>query len=304
MPTVLVVDDSAVDRRLVGGLLEKESGWTVDYAANGKAAMSRIGQGGIDVVVTDLQMPEMDGLDLVRTIRIQYADLPVILMTGRGSEELAVEALEIGAASYVPKSHLANMLPGTVENVLEVVHEGRTYEKLVACMTLNEFAFSLRNDPDLIEPLVELVKQMISGVGLCDSIGRIRVGIALEQALLNALYRGNLEITLDDMLEARERLMQGEDADVVAQRQSQTPYCDRRIAVEARITPAEARFVICDEGPGFDISIVPDPHDPRALEREGGRGLVLMRTFMDEVTFSEKGNEVTLVKRRAAAEAE
>ena len=63
------------------------------------------------------------------------------------------------------------------------------------------------------------------------------------------------------------------------------------------MTDDECRFVIRDEGPGFDPNSLPDATDP-ARPAPCGRGLLLMRTFMDEVHFNEKGNEVTLVKRR------
>jgi anti-sigma regulatory factor (Ser/Thr protein kinase) len=59
-----------------------------------------------------------------------------------------------------------------------------------------------------------------------------------------------------------------------------------------------ATFSIRDEGLGFDTKCVPDPGDPESLALEGGHGLLLMQTFMDEVRFSEKGNEVTMVKLR------
>ena len=104
MTIVLVVDDSAVDRRLAGGLLEKESGLTVIYASDGTEALVKLDTENPDLVVTDLQMPKMNGLELVGAIRHQYPLVPVILMTAHGSEEIAIAALEQGAASYVPKS--------------------------------------------------------------------------------------------------------------------------------------------------------------------------------------------------------
>ena len=73
-------------------------------------------------------------------------------------------------------------------------------------------------------------------------------------------------------------------------------HSDRRLRVKARITPEHAEFVIRDEGPGFDPHSVPDPTDPANLERISGRGLVLMRTFMDRVEYNATGNEVTLTK--------
>ena len=114
MPTVLVVDDSPIDRQLVGGLLKQDTDWTVTYAGDGAAALDSIRTSPPDIVVTDLQMPEMTGLELVIAVRKSFAQVPVVLMTGKGSEEIAVEALHAGAASYVPKRALATMLVDTV----------------------------------------------------------------------------------------------------------------------------------------------------------------------------------------------
>ena len=66
MATVLVVDDSAVDRRLVSGLLKKVPNMQVETAENGRDAVTRLRDLDVDLVVTDLQMPELDGLGLVR----------------------------------------------------------------------------------------------------------------------------------------------------------------------------------------------------------------------------------------------
>jgi anti-sigma regulatory factor (Ser/Thr protein kinase) len=82
------------------------------------------------------------------------------------------------------------------------------------------------------------------------------------------------------------------------ERLAKPPYCNRHIHVELTFSRPQARFTIRDEGPGFDPNSVPDPTDPANLERECGRGLLLMRTFMDEVQFAPPGNQVTLIKRR------
>ncbi|MHC4731929.1 MAG: ATP-binding protein, partial [Planctomycetota bacterium] len=75
-------------------------------------------------------------------------------------------------------------------------------------------------------------------------------------------------------------------------------YCDRRVHITAKVTADEAVYVVRDDGNGFDPSTLPDPLDPANLEKASGRGLLLVRTFMDEVQHSERGNEVRMVKRR------
>ena len=119
MPTVLVVDDSSVDRSRTAGLLRKSKELQVEFANNGYEALQHIAQSPPDLVLTDLVMPEMDGLELVAQIVSQHPLVPVILMTGRGSEQTAVRALKTGAASYVPKKLLASLLLDTVESVVQ-----------------------------------------------------------------------------------------------------------------------------------------------------------------------------------------
>ncbi len=298
MPTVLVVDDSAVDRRLVCEFLRKRSEWTVQDAANGIEALARMKDAAPDLVVTDLNMPEMDGLELVGALREHYAGVPVILITAYGSETLATEALKRGASSYVPKSQLTDKLIDTMEEVLALASADRSYERLINCLARTEFTFFLANDPALIDPLVHLVQQMVAGMNLADFTGRLRIGIAVKHALLNALFHGNLEISKEQIEEVRHKLLEEKELSLTEERRAQSPYRDRHIFVDVKLTTDEARFVIRDEGPGFDVQTVPEPSDLGALEPEKGRGLALMRTFMDEVTFNDTGNEVIMVKRR------
>jgi anti-sigma regulatory factor (Ser/Thr protein kinase) len=114
----------------------------------------------------------------------------------------------------------------------------------------------------------------------------------LREALLNALYHGNLEVS------SRERDKGiGTIQAVADERAGQAPYRDRRIYVDSRLARDEAVFVVRDEGRGFDPTSLPDPTDPANLENLSGRGVLLMKTFMDEVVYNSTGNQVTLVKR-------
>jgi CheY-like chemotaxis protein len=297
---VLVVDDSAIDRRLVGGLLGKASDWQIEYAADGAEALERAEKSLPDLIVTDLHMPQMDGLELVRAMRDRHPEVPVILMTAYGSEAFAVEALEQGAASYVPKSQLADKLCETVREILARASAHRSYEKLLSQLNRSEFTFfvELGNDASLIDPMVDLVQQTAARARLCDSGGQLRIGVALREALLNALLHGNLEIPLEHMDDARDQLQRQRHLPIQSDRPDQQAFGDRRIFVNVRISTEEARFVIRDEGPGFDVSAVPSSWEPGGLEQQGSRSLSLIRAFMDEVVYSEAGNEVTLIKRR------
>lgn len=298
MPRVLVVDDSAVDRRFVGGLLAKGGRYQVEFAEDGAQALAAMRKEAPDLIVTDLQMPNRNGLELVAAVRMHHPGVPIILMTGHGSEALAVEALQRGASGYVPKPQLGELLLDSVDEALSMSRADRTYERLISCLQKCTFAFELDNDPALIDPLVDLVQQMVAGMRLTDATGRFRIGAALKEALLNAVYRGNLEISFQQMQALRVSLVEGKGEDLVQQRRKIEPYSHRKVVVDVVIDIHEAHFVIRDQGPGFDPKSLPPAGQPGSLDPEAGRGLVLMRAFMDEVSFSKRGNEVTMIKRR------
>ena len=117
----------------------------------------------------------------------------------------------------------------------------------------------------------------------------MHLGVALEEALSNAIIHGNLEVS--SKLRERDDNAYG---DLIEQRRVAAPYADRRVVIEAELNTESACFTIRDQGPGFDISSLPDPNNPENLLRPSGRGLTLMHAFLDEVTYNEKGNEVTL----------
>lgn len=292
MPRVLIVDDTETDRMLAGGLIEREESMTVGYAANGQEALTAMASQGVDLVLTDLVMPDMDGLELLAEVRQRHPLVPVVLMTAQGNEDLAVRALRAGAASYIPKTVLGRELAKTVRTVLEVSQENRSRNLLMRSMVHSESTFLIGNDDTLIGPLVNHLQRNLTVMGLCGESETMRVGVALEEALTNAIHHGNLEVDSElrhGDLKAYHQLL--------AQRRAQRPYRDRRVRLSADYNRERARFVVTDEGPGFDPDSLPDPTDPANLARPYGRGVLLIRTFMDQVAYNDVGNEVTMIKR-------
>ncbi|MCC6555258.1 MAG: response regulator [Polyangiaceae bacterium] len=296
MVRVLVVDDSAMDRRLAGGIVKK-AGMEAAYADHGAQALAAIASRAPDIVVTDLQMPEMDGLELVEAIRRAHPSLPVVLMTAHGSEEIAVQALRRGAASYVAKRSLAQELVPTLRQILEVATRVRREQHLLASLVSTESRFSLENDLASISAVVGHLEEGLARMRLCDETGRLQVAVALREALVNAICHGNLEVS-SALLEQAAGAAGSAFDELVERRRRERPYRDRRVHLTAIETQESATYVIVDEGPGFDPSSLPDPTDLANLDRPSGRGLLLIRTFMDEVRHNERGNQITMVFRR------
>ncbi len=292
MTHILVVDDSEIDRRLAGKLLERGGRFHVEFASNGFEALEHLEERTPLAVVTDLLMPEMDGLELVEEMRRRFASIPVILITAHGSEEIALKALMAGAADFVPKTRLATDLSPAVEGVL-AVSGGRCHDRIASCLKEYEVRYELENDPGLIPPLLAELQETASDLGIVNKADRVRLGKAIGAAIENAMVHGNLELTTAELASYSGGM------GMVSQRRQSAPYSQRHVFVSARLTPDEARITIRDEGPGFDVTEISSPvSTPEQLISGEGRGLVLIRTFLDEIQFNHAGNEITLVKRK------
>ncbi len=100
---ILVVDDEAPVREILKKGLSQMGGFSVEVARNGLEAIEKIENDVFDLVLTDMKMPGMDGLELLKTIKGTWPDMMVILITAYGSVETAVEAMKMGANDYITK---------------------------------------------------------------------------------------------------------------------------------------------------------------------------------------------------------
>ena len=114
---VLVVDDETVIREGLRRVLEGE-GFAVVACSGGHAALENIQQGEFDLIITDLKMPGMNGLELLRNVQILQPGIPVILITGYASVDTAVEAMKLGASDYLSKPFTPDVLMEKVRNAL------------------------------------------------------------------------------------------------------------------------------------------------------------------------------------------
>lgn len=288
MPTLLVVDDVATDRLRISGLAARWMDSIVLQASGGAAALEMIEQHQPDIVLTDLNMPEMNGLQLVEAIRDQYPYIPVILMTADGSEEIAALALQKGAASYVPKRNLAQTLERTLQQVHVTARDSQIQPDVMHQIQSTKTVITLYSDRQLIRSTVGLLVNFLRCMPLGDETERMRTGIALEEALLNAYYHGNFDVG------SVGGSPQNYDA-IAAGRAADRDYALRKIYIDADISRERAIFVIRDDGRGFDPSPFLSSAQVKTLD-DRHRGIHLMKTIMDEVRYNATGNEVTMVR--------
>ena len=115
---ILVVDDDEETVTLLREILSKE-GYNVDTAADGKIALDKIGSRPPDLVISDIHMPDLDGMSLLAELRVRFQDVPVILMTAYGSLKTAVDGLRSGAFDYLSKPFIVDDIRLVVRRALE-----------------------------------------------------------------------------------------------------------------------------------------------------------------------------------------
>lgn len=296
---VLAVDDSMTQ---VTGmqLLLQQHGYEVMTAANGQLALELARQRRPDLVVTDLQMPEMDGLQLVAALRQEFAGLPIILTTAKGNEDIAAKALRLGASSYVPKRTLNEDLIPTIERMMSMVDVVDLPTEPSALLTSIRLELSLGNDDMQVPNVIARLEQPLSELGLLDDTMQMQISTALDEALINAIIHGNLEISTELRYQGTDEQFR----EIVRERQRLSPYRDRSVTIIMEADREKAAFTIRDQGPGFDVSSLPDPTDFSNLGECGGRGLLLINAFMDEVVHQDNGNEIVMFKKKADASRE
>lgn len=116
---ILVVDDEKPHRHLLSAALER-NGYVAAHAGDGQEALSMLRNGGFELIITDLKMPGMSGIDLLKSARALDPDIVGIVMTGQGSIDSAVEAMKAGAQDYILKPFDLNLLLQVVSRALDM----------------------------------------------------------------------------------------------------------------------------------------------------------------------------------------
>ncbi|MCL5062081.1 MAG: response regulator [Nitrospirae bacterium] len=126
---ILIVDDEEVIRTNLSELL-KENGYFTDAAVSGRQAIERVTYGDFDIVLLDLMMPVMDGMETLKEIKKIRPKTKVIMITAFATVENAVDAIKNGANDYIPKPYIANELLSTIRRVIEEARFEENLKKL------------------------------------------------------------------------------------------------------------------------------------------------------------------------------
>ncbi len=269
MPHILVVDDEESIRKVIVAVFAGRN-YRISSVANGFAAIKIIESEKVDLVILDLKMPGMDGMELLGRIKDFSSEILVVVITGFADVDNTAKALKAGASDFLPKPFGAQDIFHSVSRLLEL-QQSRVENQRV----LPYFDFSMKaaipSKSENINGVIHYITEHLKDIGLCAPAQLGNVNIALYEALVNAMLHGN-----------------GKDE-------------SKKVWLTVDISYNEARFKIRDEGSGFVPDETGGPSDTKNLYKASGRGIYLMRHFMDSVSYNEIGNEVTMVKKRTPA---
>lgn len=291
-PRILLVDDNPQVRQMLSSFLE--SRYDVVLAADGQDAVEVLRSAGeVDVIVTDVNMPNMDGIQLTRMVRRRYPDLPVVIITGLGREDVAVDALRAGATNYLRKPFRNTEFDHVIRQSLELAQRRRHREEGRAYLLQQSKLFELPPDPTVLPRVLPHMTHGAVELGVVGAQDLIHVEVALQEALLNAILHGSLELTgrLPPDRAGLEAVCRARRADPA--------FAGRVVRAAVELDHDGLRAVIEDQGPGFDVAAVLSRRS-NATDGLFGRGLFLMRSFMDEVAFEEGGRRVLLFRARGS----
>jgi serine/threonine-protein kinase RsbW len=221
----------------------------------------------VDLVLSDVYMPGLSGLQLLTAVKDLNPRVPVVLISGWGEVPTVVEALKAGAENFLTKPLDLELLARVVNRSLQLARiRPQAAEHHLDLRQITQI--STPSHADYICEVIYQIALSAVAVGFAEHDLDNNLKLALVEAVTNAMEHGN-------------------HWDV-----------NKRVEVEAVATPELLEVRVRDQGEGFDFSHLPDPTQEENLLCERGRGIFLMRSIMDQVVFVPPGNQVILSKRR------
>lgn len=290
---VLVVDDEPLVCRLLTKQV-KRLGCATCAAENGQEALDCLAEFAPDIVLTDIKMPVMDGLELLRVLRESAPHVIVVVITGARSLDVAADALRLGAHNYLDKPFTFRQLRQIIEKYRPVVGSLSMRKECQTMVTRRELSVEFDNRVRLVPALADF---LMGETGECLSgSARTSVMLGLVELLMNAVEHGNLAIGAAAKLAA---LTAGVDAlgELREERLSDPVLAQRRIHIDFCMDASACEWVITDEGDGFEWESVRNPLSEGSVELPCGRGIFLSRMQFDEFEYQGCGNTVRVTRR-------
>lgn len=292
MKILVVEDDESLSRVLEKSL--QRFHYEVVCARNGREGLELYRTAKPDLIISDIDMPVMGGLELLDAIRAEDDDVIIIMATGYGCEEYAIRALHSKANTYLKKPielqdlwMLLNKYAESIKGQSEAVEIEESIVNRTLCMSLSN---EMSNADRAAVRLANEVKPFFSR---SDILG-LRLG--LFEILVNAMEHGNLGITQEEKNSVLEEDLEQINS-LYEERMKNPEYADRKVTIDFAMEQLFCEWTISDQGKGFNVENYPKGTDEESgLPTSTGHGIFLARLQFDEFEYLGCGNTVRLRK--------
>lgn len=293
--SILLVDDSPEIVQSLGTLLARQD-YQVDTALCGSDALRKLRRDIYDIVVCDIEMPGMNGLDFLEKIRQDNLNQEVILMTGYLEQEYFIRAIKLGASDFLSKP-------------IEIQHLLKSIEAIISRIVIRNSSEKLLNNFDQAEFSCVIDPHKFSGVGVSKILNPILFQnldlpqdtlndllTCADEMLQNAYIHGVLELT-----DAERLCEQAQLREIIGYRLLEPRITDRRVRFSFSLDQASQAIHICveDDGDGFDSETwLRRLRGAENLSMEAhGRGLAMLYFLSDQLIFENGGRRVRVVRK-------
>lgn len=261
---ILVIDDDESILRLLSKFLKSEGHKVVTFT-NGNSALEFFKNEKFDLVITDMYMPDLDGLDIIRNIKDIDQNTPIIVLTAAGSITNVVQSLKLGAFNYMAKPVNINEVREIIQKAFLTSATNRQQKNFYAFLQSAVSVFKIKSAVEHLEEISYYLNNMLVFYGFSSNW---QIQLAFTEAFTNAVCHGN----------------------------NSSP--DKFVLCEIAFSKDEVKISIEDEGAGFKVPDLETYKLNDDIYAGSGRGIFLINSYMDSVEFNEKGNKITMTKKR------
>lgn len=291
-PPVLIIDPDVALQEILGEILKNRFRiFTANSIEESKTIM-----GGEDphLIFIELVLSGEDAIQFIERTKKSKTNTQFIVITDNATVENAVTALRHGALDFLKKPFEIDDIARIVEKFFSLTANREADYDIYSSIIAESRTFELPTDFSIISTFMSEIMHIISRFTGVDKKTTLTIRLSLYEMLVNAMEHGNLEINYEMKKNLLEEVVDYQR--FLQERASEEPFINRKVRVSYTYDRKSLAFTIDDEGKGFDVSKVPNPHASENLERLNGRGIFISRVNMTKVLYNDKGNSVTLYK--------
>lgn len=291
-PPVLIIDPDLALQEILGEILKNR--FRIFVANSIAEARPILDREEPHLIFIELVLAGEDPIQFIERTKKSKSNTQFIVITDNATVENAVTALRHGALDFLKKPFEIDDIARIVGKFFSLTANREADYDIYSSIIAESRTFQLPTDFSVISTFMSEIMHIISRFTGIDKKTTLTIRLSLYEMLVNAMEHGNLEINYDMKKNLLEEVMDYQR--FLQDRANEDPFRNRKVLVSYTYDTKSISFTITDDGKGFDVSKVPNPHASENLERLNGRGIFISRVNMTQVKYNDKGNEVTLYK--------